>query len=298
VLTPVHAPDAAAIVRPPRGPSPYRLRTRRRRRLRVGTALALTALLALAVGRALWPSGDDRGPGNRTGQAAAGPGHETQLADWLTDNTARGATVLVPAALRPVLRRAAPTLALRTYTGTPRGAADLVVVDSRASRPRVPAAPTGDLVARFGSGGWEVRAVAGGWGGPAVRRQAGRQLVADVRLRLTPRAWSTLVAGTVDPRVLGLLAGVVAGHTLDVAGFPRAAAERAAAAPARSVRITALDGALVQDGAGPAVRAVLGALALPSAPDEVRQAPGGEALVARFLLPAPAGSVPEPGGST
>ncbi len=129
-----------------------------------------------------------------------------------------------------------------------------------------------------------------------MRRKAGRQLVSDTRLRLTPPAWSTLAAGNVDPRLMGLLARMASGHTVDVSGFPRGSAERAARAPALAMEITAIDGALVGD-AGPAVqemRSLLMDHPRPFRPAKVELVtdPKPEVLLVRFLLPRPSGLVP------
>ena len=123
----------------------------------------------------------------------------------------------------------------------------------------------------------------------AERRTSGRRLVADTRLRLTPRAWAALTAGDVDPGLTGLLEQVVQNHTVDVTAFRRTAAERAAGAPARAMLVTAVDGQLVADrgdvaAMGAALFGALGELAPDSLTVRTEPAPAG--LLVRVLLPS------------
>ncbi|HEX7189291.1 MAG TPA: hypothetical protein VF423_13795 [Actinomycetes bacterium] len=124
----------------------------------------------------------------------------------------------------------------------------------------------------------------------AVRRESGRQLVTDTRVRLTPRAWATLSHGDVHARLIGLLERFVERHTIDVAAFPRTPAERAAGAPARSMRVTAIDGQLVDDATGTAgaMRAALLSQPGEIAPDSVtlRRDPPPAVLLVRVRPPS------------
>jgi hypothetical protein len=70
---------------------------------------------------------------------------------------------------------------------------------------------------------------------------AGSALADNPRLDLAPEADAALRGGWVDERVLTLLATVVVDHRVAVDGFPIAAAEARAAAPARTVVVAAID---------------------------------------------------------
>jgi hypothetical protein len=123
-----------------------------------------------------------------------------------------------------------------------------------------------------------------------LRKAAGRRLVSDVQVRLTPGAWSMLARGRVDLRLVALIDRLTPEHSIDVAGFPRTAEERAAGAPARSMLVTAIDGALVADG-GPAVTSMRGLLDQPGSlsPAQISEVPEAAptALLVRMLLPEP-----------
>lgn len=84
-----------------------------------------------------------------------------------------------------------------------------------------------------------------------VRRQAGRELTRNVGLHLTGSAAGELTAGAVGPRLLSMLAGLSAQHTLTVSGFPAVFGEKNTDDPRRQVRITAVDGAPVSPGSRP-----------------------------------------------
>jgi hypothetical protein len=222
-----------------------------------------------------------------------GIGTHAQLVAWLSRNTTRGAEVAASADIQPALRRSLPTRVVTVYGRAEQDPAALLVVTPRDSRPVVGAVP----LASFAGGAVEVRQVVAGTTWRQLREQlggTGRRLVADTRLRLTPRAWSVLVAGAVDPRVIGLLSRLVNRHTIDVSAFPREEVERAASAPARAVAITAVDGVLVRAGASQRMRTTLLGRGLPFAPDTVRVVDGPRSPHLRlgFLLPVPEGLVP------
>jgi hypothetical protein len=145
-------------------------------------------------------------------------------------------------------------------------------------------------VARFPSG-LTVRQLGHGSAAQsrADRQELGRRLLADTHIRLTPRAWSRLAAGEVDPRLLNLLERVARTHTIDVSAFPLDPMERAADAPAHAMRVTAIDGQLVGDAEGeiPRLRAVLLSQPRDVRPDSVVNRRGAQppVLVVRVLLP-------------
>ena len=117
-----------------------------------------------------------------------------------------------------------------------------------------PAAPPTRLLRRWEPlavfpGGLQVRQVLDRpRGAEAATRQAiGRQVVADIGVRLTPQAWKSLIRGAVDRRLTAVLSQVAQGGAIDVSAFPRDRAMRAADAPARVMRVTAINGQLVDD---------------------------------------------------
>ena len=76
----------------------------------------------------------------------------------------------------------------------------------------------------------------------AASAAAGQQLVANPALDVTPLARDQLLSGRVDPRLLTVLAGLGSRYDLAVESLPQPAAEEAAEAPRRTVRITTVDG--------------------------------------------------------
>lgn len=224
--------------------------------------------------------------------------------DWLAANAGAGTTVVAPDQIQKQIAAAVPAATVHGYPFASSNPADLVVVAPTTSRQ--PSELIRRLVARSEPlavfrDGWQVRHVVNGTSpakADAVRRTAGRELATDGRIRLTPPAWRSLAEGDVDPRLMGLLATVVGSHTIDVSAFPRTRAERAAGAPAREMRITAIDGELVTENASAVsqVRSMLLGQPRPFRAAEVQLSspplPGG--LLVRFLLPIPLGLEPPP----
>ncbi len=64
-------------------------------------------------------------------------------------------------------------------------------------------------------------------------------------LRLTPAAWSELINGKVDRRLMTTLARLSGQHSLDIADFPADPVSQEAHAPGRTVALTAIDGSPV-----------------------------------------------------
>jgi hypothetical protein len=117
--------------------------------------------------------------------------------------------------------------------------------------------------------------------------------VMNTRLRLTPAAWAGLSAGDVDPRLLEVLGRLAARHRLDISDLSPAAGEDPTGSPARSVTVTAVDGAPVGVST-PAVADVLHSLRTqppPYRPDRsaVATGSGQQVLVISYLAPSPFG---------
>jgi hypothetical protein len=252
------------------------------------------------------------GPGGDSGTEAA-PGSTTTLVGgraeavaWLRDSTRKDVVLLAPAPLAKSVRAAVPGRRVAAYDDASPRSADLIMLAS------TDAAPPGSLrqlmkqsprIAVFRDG-VEIRAVlkrSSPRRERAVQLRAGQQLVRHTNIRLTPSAWPVLAAGTVDPRLMGLLAHLSATHSIDIGGFPRDPAERRAHAPARTATITAIDGRLVGEASADSIRQMMTTLREPPPPfrpNVIRVEQGtSAALTVTFLLPSPAGLVPPPPGS-
>lgn len=125
------------------------------------------------------------------------------------------------------------------------------------------------------------------------RRQAGRQLAGNPRLRLTGTAAQALAQGDVDARLLALLAQLTAGHILDVDALPVPPGEEGLGGPRRIAILRAVDGVPVTGDDGPAARVAAQARAqsAPYTPSvQLRQRPvGGPVLEIAYDLPSPVG---------
>jgi hypothetical protein len=258
-------------------------------------ALALVAfafvLAALRIGGPADAPVDRRTVSSGTAGAAR-PADVNALAAWLARSTDKGTRVVAPSGLLEQLRTALPG---RKVTRVAQARPGVLVVHRAGQRPNDQASTTrpaevSEVVARFPSG-FTVRQLGlGGREARVDRSDMSRRLLADTDVRLTPRAWRRLAEGDVDPRLLGLLGRVARKHTIDVAAFPRDARERAAGAPARTMRVTAIDGLLVGD-AEPDIqqlRALLLSQPGDVSPDSVtaRRAAEPPVLVVRVLLPS------------
>jgi hypothetical protein len=234
----------------------------------------------------------DRPGASSTAAAATLPADGVaRAASWLARHTADGTEIAVP---RLWKRQLQATLPGRKVTARPGPRTDLLVI----GRDAVPGAGSdtlrrlwgsSDQVAVFG-GRVQVRQVLGAPFREVrdARREAGRRLVADTDIRLTPQAWSTLVRGDVDVRVMTLLRRWAVSRTIDIAAFPRDSTQRMADAPARRMSVTAIDGVLVDDSRAPAqLRAQLLAQPPGLIPHSVtrRTRSGSEVLVVSFALP-------------
>jgi hypothetical protein len=212
---------------------------------------------------------------------------------WLQANVPVGARLLASTELAPVLRRGLPGREVTEdfWAAAEGDAADFVIVsagltelpEDHAARQE---ARRSRSVAIFGGGALEVRQTATT---ETEAMAAGRELSRVVPLRLTPGAWSTLVEGDVDARLMRVLGKLAEAHTIDVARFERDAATRRADGPARTAVVTAADGELVSR-SGFSVRRLIADLeALPDTlrPAKVRieRRAGKSVLVINYLLP-------------
>jgi hypothetical protein len=168
----------------------------------------------------------------------------SQLVRWLRDNTRKGAVIAVAADLSPLLDAALADREVITVEDDRSPSADLVVVPH--GWPGAPhALVVADLKTRTGAVDVLQPLVATSTlhEQRARRVEAGRRLVKSVDLRLTPRAWAMLTHGEVDLAAVMLLRRLLASHRIDVSSFRSDRLAAAAGAPARSVNISAVDGA-------------------------------------------------------
>lgn len=270
---------------------------RRTRTRLVETSLVVLGMLAAAAAITVWLVA-----GRPTSVAVDALELPPTAATWLENNIARDARLVVPHELQEEVEAALPGRVVDTYADAAGQPGDLVVVATGAETQ----AP--DVVRRLVvessavavlRPGLELRQVLDGRSAEqeqAARREAGRQLVAEIAVRLTPRAWSALAAGDVDPRLMGIIASISNDRTIDVAGFPRDEIERTAHAPARTMHVTAVDGRSVREGGATveAIRTVLAEQPQPFRPDEVTLVSDTPtaALRVTVLLPHPAGLAP------
>jgi hypothetical protein len=217
---------------------------------------------------------------------------------WLDGNIAIGARLLAPAQLVAQLQAGLPRRTVHAYGDAAKQSTDLVVVsadldvlpaDAAARSLARHAVP----VAEFAGGTVQLREVVSTRRAASItaasRRSAGRELVRRLSLRLTPTAWSELIAGKVDPRLMAVLDRLSGQHTLDIAEFTTDAWSRQVHAPARTAVLTAVDGSPVrQDGRAAANlnSALKSAFVEVPAKADGRQLAGRPALVLSCLLPA------------
>jgi hypothetical protein len=254
-------------------------------------ALGLVVLLVLVLGTL---------PGRRPAPSGE---TETQVLNaatvlWLDGNVAPGARVLAPPRLVPQLRSGLPRRTIIAYDDAAEQPADLVIVstdleqlpaDAAARRTSGRAVP----VAVLAAGSVELREVVSkreaASNTATARRRAGRELVRRLALRLTPAAWSELINGKVDARLMTMLGRLADRHTLDIADFPTDPSSQKVHAPARTTVLTAIDGSPVGlDGGATATKNAARKSAFGEVPaiTAVRQLAGKPSLVLRYLLPA------------
>jgi hypothetical protein len=247
--------------------------------------LAVATLAAVALGVVAL-----RGPADPADEA---PQTSMRVAAWLASNLPDRARLSAPANWRDPLLRSGPVWTVVGYQRTRPG--DVLILDSAQAHTVTSArlrqlVTRSELLATFA--GVQVRHVLPTTRAAALqaRRAAGGRLVDNLDVRLTPGAWRDLVGGGVDTRLIDLIAAAAAaGHSVDVAGFERDAKSEAAGAPARSMRVTAVDGLLVDDTGGAAGLSTLRDLQLqqPGAPGTVtvRTAPRPAVLQITYPLP-------------
>jgi hypothetical protein len=219
-----------------------------RRDRRPFVLVAITAvgvLLAVSVGLVVRTGGGDGSPD----APVLTQQQSSQLAGWLRANTGQGAVIAAPSALRPALEAGLGDRQVVTLEDNLAPGTDLVVLPQGWQHP-----PHGLPVARLTTSSQAVDVLAPRRDAASVQAEvrrrvvAGRRLVESVNLRLTPRAWTMLADGKVDLGVVALLRRLLRAHTLEVSSFPRDGLTAAAGAPARTVDITGLDGAMPSAG--------------------------------------------------
>jgi NB-ARC domain len=179
----------------------------------------------------------------------------SRAAAWVARQVSQDAIVACDPDMCSALlaQRIAPGNLLELRAGAPDPLGSDVLVATAAVRSQFGArlasvyAPA--VLASFGSGHLriEVRAVApdgaaayraGLAADLTARRDAGRQLLGNPHLRLSPAARSELQAGRVDPRLLTTLAALAAGESVQVAAFGDSGPGAGAGVPLRSAVIT------------------------------------------------------------
>jgi hypothetical protein len=289
------APLAGTPVLPEATPRVERSGRPPRRGLVVSCLVALAALTALAV-TLVAVLNTDEGPAQ---PAAAGVGSgvdatralSSGAVTWLRDSTAVGAGIAVPPHLRLALAAALPGRDVRGYQDAKSG--DLIVV---ADNVTVPARlVTGSVpVASFGAGVdvRQPRAPGVSWATElAARAAAGQELADNNALHFTRRAEAALRGGTMDPRLLTVLAGLSLEHRVWV-DVPAVAAGSETVRLA--VHVLRVDGSRISAypwGAA-IVKAFLTVQSPTFTPQEIAVVPrssGLDALVIRYTLPSPTG---------
>lgn len=236
------------------------------------------------------PTGSAGAPaGGASGSSASGTAGATatggtdagaELARWAGAELPTGAHLVAGPGLSDALRRAGVPAGL--VAGSPTSGTVLTVTDG--------AVPAGDrLVASFGSP--PAFAVVD----PAPvqptadelrrRRDLASAVLANPTTRAAAGAATVLRAGTVDARLLGLLAALTARSGIGIAALPAAADEPAGVGLARSALVDEVGGRPVTAGSPdvPDLVAFLRAQLAPYAPDEVTVTPGGVLLAYRYV---------------
>lgn len=300
---PAQSPALPAPAAPPPTPTPAFATTRGRLAAAGAVGLvALTVVAALVVGRGSPSSGTPAGSASaRLDQASA------HAVGWLVANIDRRVAVSGDPAVTARLRAAGFSpdrlVPLDDVTGRSGG----LIVDTARLRSTEGDSAAGRtalarsvVLARFGSGAQQadVREVLPARGGPATaarlrrtRMVAADGLLTDVRLRLTPQAWAMLARGAADPRLMGVLADLVARHDVDVWALQRSGPEADAGAPARTALVSAVDGRPVAE-ADAGLRDVLRTLRAESPPyrpyvSRVGPWHGRPVLRITYLAPSP-----------
>lgn len=281
---PQSPPEAAAPVAKPvqrragrRRPPLARLGGGVGRRL-VTTAVVLALGLAAAAGARLVLES------RQTGSLDLTPTTRAEVVGWLAGNVGSDARLVVHPDLRESLEAVLPGREIVSWGQHSGSAYDLVVAPA-ASR------TGGDLLlATFGT--LEVRQPPGrtGWAqAREERRSVGQSLVAHPRLEVTSAAWTDLVEGDVDTRLMDLIGAVLKRTSLEIAAFERGPAE-SAEAPIRAMEVVSVGDIRVGDGAEAAmsVRSLLMDVPLERRADGLALATDSDvpALLVRMSLPS------------
>ena len=250
-----------------------------RRTATLAAAVALVALVALAGGALTAAPRDDFG--------AAG---DSDLLAWAGAQLPPGATLDADPVLTAELQHAGAPAGLLATTGAQAPADGPVLRIGRGANPGTdPGSGAGAVVARFDDGDrlLTVTDPAATAPDPTAldrRRRLGAAVLASPRTQLPATAAQQLRDGAVDPRLLTLLAGMVARFDVRVADLPAPPGEEPGAA-ARSARVTAADGGPLTEGSPEwdTIGRWLEAQRPPLAPEEVRLDDGGLLVGFRYV---------------
>ncbi|WP_142025786.1 hypothetical protein [Blastococcus colisei] len=276
--------DALARGRPEERPHPL---------LRV--AVAVPAVVVIVVGGLFLP-------------VAAGGLPHRELAAWITGPASTGGTVAVPVRLwGDLLRDGVPEDRL-VLTTAPDAAAAIWTVEvgdvggvtgaaagfgAGATSLTVLPLPPAEMRHRMAAVERHAAEAAAGRhaAGPAVvaQQRLGRLLASSPRLLAEPDVLTALRNGSVDARVLVVLAGLTVEHTVEVAAVPTGSGEDPGAGPRHEIVVTRLDG---RSADRPEVVAVLTewlqAQPTPFAPSVVTAGPSGVSVGWSPPAPVPA----------
>lgn len=193
----------------------------------------------------------------------SGPPSVRQAESWLGANLARTERLVVDAQVSTDLRHAgwsAASLAPDDSPPDPWASYTYVIATptlrSNPSALASKALGSASLVATFGDDPDRTDVLRINPGGTAAARAAdalqrrlsaaaGRQLVTSSRVLFAPDAEADLLAGAVDPHVLGVLVALGSEHTISVASFANPASEGSEIGLFRQFTLSAIDGVSV-----------------------------------------------------
>jgi hypothetical protein len=268
------------------------------RRVGLLTAGAVLLLIVVGVARlANWPGdggSDPTPPAVGAASVALGSALSPAAIQRLGDNTAAGTEVAVPAAMRESVAAALPGRTVSSYGSAANP--DLVVVPITGAAPPRTLLAQPAAVGSLGSG-FMIRQLLGPGTDWAIerdaRRSAGRELLENDALSFTEAARAALSQGSVDARLLTLLAGLSLEHRMRI-DLPAEAQPAMGESLHLAADVLSVDGRRLADypwGAA-TVKAFLSVQSPIFTPDSVTTSPdesGSGALAVRYLLPSPTG---------
>jgi hypothetical protein len=222
------------------------------------------------------------------------PGVARSAVQWLAENVSADARLLVPPGLVDDIADGLQGRQVLALDDAVARSGDLLVAnpdsaDLASGSLTQQVVASSPVIARLPGSDLDVRQVIGPDTAVAARASAGSELLQNLGLSFASGSSSALRSGEVDERVLVILAGLAAQHSLTVALTPDPA--DAPDAPVRTLRIQGVDGHPVTNASaheiGDFVTAQRGALAGPV----VDETGGGatRAISIRYLLPTSVG---------